>query len=65
MIVKCVITTEGAVHQCQMIKPLPYMEGEVLRSLYCSRWKPITFQGKPRTVDYTFNVKIIKPGTWM
>lgn len=64
MIIKCVVTTEGAVRQCRTLKALPHMEGEVLRSLYCTRWKPITFQDMPRTVDYTFNIKLSLPGKW-
>ncbi|PTL79115.1 energy transducer TonB [Vitiosangium sp. GDMCC 1.1324] len=61
MIVKCVITTEGAVERCRIIKPLPHMEQAVLDSLYAQRYKPVTFQGRPVQVDYTFNIRLSLP----
>ncbi|MGZ3458346.1 MAG: energy transducer TonB [Archangium sp.] len=61
MIVKCVITTEGNVERCRIIKPLPHMEQAVLDSLYAQRYKPVTFQGRPVQVDYTFNIRLNLP----
>ncbi|HEX5752407.1 MAG TPA: energy transducer TonB [Archangium sp.] len=61
MIVKCVITTEGAIERCRIIKPLPHMEQAVLDSLYAQRYKPVTFQGRPVQVDYTFNIRLSLP----
>jgi len=61
MIVKCVITIEGKVEKCRIIKPLPHMEQSVLDALYAARYKPVTFQGRPVQVDYTFNIKLSLP----
>ncbi|HYO59238.1 TonB family protein [Archangium sp.] len=61
MIVKCVITTEGTIERCRIIKPLPHMEQAVLDSLYAQRYKPVTFQGRPVQVDYTFNIRLSLP----
>jgi protein TonB len=61
MIVKCVITTEGKLERCRVIKPLPHMENAVLESLYASRYKPVTFQGRPVTVDFVFNLRLQLP----
>lgn len=61
MIVKCVITTEGRIERCRIIKPLPHMEQAVLDSLYAQRYKPVTFQGRPVQVDYTFNIRLSLP----
>jgi TonB family C-terminal domain len=58
MIVKCVITTEGRVQNCQIIKPIPHMEQPVLSWLQASRYSPVTFQGKPQQVSYVFNFKL-------
>jgi protein TonB len=58
MIVKCVITVEGKVQNCQIIKPIPHMEGAVLSWLQASRYTPVTFQGKPQQVSYVFNFKL-------
>jgi periplasmic protein TonB len=61
MIVKCVITTEGKIERCRIIKPLPHMEQAVLDALYAQRYKPVTFQGRAVQVDYTFNIRLSLP----
>lgn len=61
MIVKCVITTEGKVERCRVIKPLPHMEQAVMDVLTASRYKPVTFQGRPVEVQYTFNFNLKLP----
>jgi periplasmic protein TonB len=58
MIVKCVITVEGKIQNCQIIKPLPHMEQAVLSWLAASKYTPVTFQGKPQQVSYVFNFKL-------
>ena len=61
MIVKCVVTTEGRLTGCRIIKPLPFMENAVLETM--GRWQvpPVTFQGHPVSVDYTFNLTLRLP----
>lgn len=61
MIVKCVITTEGRLENCRIIKPLPFMDKAVLDALSTRRYKPVTYQGKPVTVDYVFNIRLVMP----
>ncbi len=61
MIVKCTITIEGTVERCSVLKTLPFLEDAVLESLYSSRYAPVTYQGKPVAVGYTFNVKLVPP----
>jgi protein TonB len=61
MIVKCVITVEGKLEKCRIIKPLPHMEAAVLDSLYSKRYTPVLFQGKPTAVDYTFTIQLKLP----
>ena len=61
MIVRCTITVEGRVEKCQVLKSLPFLEQAVLENLYSSRYKPVTFQGKPVAVGYTFNVRLVPP----
>ena len=58
MIVRCVITAEGKVQNCRIIKPLPHMEQAVLSWLTQSKYTPVTFQGKPQQVGYVFNFKL-------
>jgi TonB family protein len=61
MIVRCTITTEGRVERCVVLKTLPFLEQAVLENLYSSRYTPVTFQGKPVSVGYTFNVRLAPP----
>jgi protein TonB len=61
MIVRCVITTEGRIERCRIIKPQPHMERAVLEALYASRYQPVTLHGRPIQVDYTFNIRLSLP----
>lgn len=61
MIVRCVIETDGTVQDCKVIKPLPYMERAVLDAITSARYTPVTFQGNPVRVNYTFNIKLVLP----
>lgn len=61
MIVKCVITTEGTLQNCRVIKGLPMMDKPVLDALGRHRGSPVTFQGHPVSVDYTFNIRLKMP----
>jgi len=62
-VVKCVITVEGALTNCKIIKPLPYMDREILSALSTWRFKPSTFCGEPINVDYVFNINLVLPGS--
>jgi len=57
MIVKCVITADGNVSNCQIIKPLPHMDAAVLQWLAGAKYSPVTFQGHPQAVSYVFNFR--------
>ncbi|RKH59715.1 energy transducer TonB [Corallococcus aberystwythensis] len=61
IIAKCVITTEGRVRDCRIIKGLPFMDDAVLEALYSREYQPLTFQGRPVNVSYTFNIKLKMP----
>ena len=61
MIVKCVITTQGRLELCRIIKGLPYMEKAVLDALASRLYTPVTFQGRPVSVDYVFNIRLQLP----
>jgi len=57
MLVKCTITAEGAVTNCQILKPVPLMEAAALKWLATAKYTPVTFQGHPQTVSYVFNFR--------
>ncbi|NOK19766.1 energy transducer TonB [Corallococcus carmarthensis] len=61
IIAKCVITTEGRVRDCRIIKGLPFMNDAVLESLYSREYQPLMFQGRPVNVSYTFNIRLKMP----
>jgi protein TonB len=61
MIVKCVIGVDGYLSNCRIIKPLPFMEKAVLDALSTRKYKPVTYQGRPITCDYVFNIKLVMP----
>jgi len=60
-IVRCVITAEGAVERCKVIKPLPFMDEAVLEHLQSQRFQPVSYQGKPVSVGYNFSVRLTLP----
>ena len=60
-IVRCVITAEGAVEHCKVIKPLPFMDDAVVEHLQSQRFQPVTYQGHPVSVGYNFSVRLALP----
>jgi protein TonB len=61
LIARCVITREGEVETCKIIKGLPHMDVAVLSALETRRYTPVTWQGKPISVSYSFNIKLEMP----
>lgn len=61
LIAKCVITREGDVENCRIIKGLPHMEEAVLSALKTRHYTPVTYQGKAISVSYIFNVQLELP----
>ena len=60
VIVRCVITVDGEVRDCKVIKGVPILQDIVLETLRQSRYTPVTYQGHPEAVQYlfTFNFKL-------
>ncbi len=61
MIVKCVVTTDGRVYDCRVVKSLPYMDRAVIDALERRRYRPATLGGNPVEVDYTFRIRLVLP----
>ena len=59
--VRCIITVEGTLKGCRIAKGVPYMDKPVLEAL--SQWKytPVTFQGRPVSVFYSINLRLVAP----
>jgi protein TonB len=61
LVAKCVITREGDVEDCKVTQGLPHMDTAVLSALETRRYTPVTWQGKPLRVSYTFKVRLDMP----
>jgi protein TonB len=59
MLVKCVITEDGSLQNCRVVKPLPYVTPAVLAALTKWKYTPVTFQGKPVSVEYVIPVRVV------
>jgi TonB family protein len=65
MLVKCVITQEGRVRKCKVLRELKHLNKSVVSALEASRYKPVLFQGKPieLSYDFTLNFKLPESST--
>jgi TonB family protein len=61
MQVRCVVTSEGQVRACKVLKGLPFMNAAVIEALEGRKYKPALAQGKPVAVYYTFNLHLKLP----
>jgi protein TonB len=61
IIAKCTITAEGALRNCRIIKPLPFLDKAALDVLATRRYSPVLYQGKAVSVEYVFNLKVAPP----
>jgi hypothetical protein len=61
LIVRCIITASGAVQDCCIIQDLPYMARAVIDQLQATRVRPLTYNGKPAPVDYTWTFRFLPP----
>jgi protein TonB len=55
VIARCVITTEGSLRDCQIIKGHPFLNPAVEATLAKQRYRPVLYGGKPINVRYTLN----------
>jgi len=61
ILTKCVITTEGRLVRCRIVKGIPLMDQAVLTALAQWRYSPVLYQGKPVAVDYVIPVRLVLP----
>jgi protein TonB len=61
MQIRCVVTVDGQVRACKVLKGLPFMNAAVVDALQKRKYKPATAQGKPIDVYFTFNVRLKLP----
>lgn len=61
IIAKCLVTVEGVLKDCHLLKSLPHMDAAVLDYLQRGRYSPLTYNGEPRAMSYTFTLRINPP----
>ncbi len=61
MVVKCAVTTDGRVHDCRVLKSLPFMDRAVIEALERRRYKPATLGGRAVEVNYNFRITLKLP----
>src|ERR1700687_1891889 len=61
MIVRCILSVEGLVRDCHVLKTQPFMDRAVVETLKKSRYKPAVYQGKPVEVEFDFRIKLVLP----
>jgi protein TonB len=62
MVVKCIVTLEGAVHACRVLQGLPFMDSAVVAALERRRYLPARLpDGRAVEVDYTFRIRLQLP----
>jgi protein TonB len=61
MVVKCVVTADGRIHDCRVVRSLPFLDRAVIEALEKRRYTPATQGGKPIEVDYTFKITMRLP----
>ena len=55
------VSVDGSLTNCRVIKGVPMMDQAVLGALARHRGTPVTFQGRPVSVDYTFTIRLKMP----
>ncbi|NMO18603.1 energy transducer TonB [Pyxidicoccus fallax] len=63
MLLQCTVHVTGEVNDCRVLKPLKYLERDVLKAVESWRFKPATLNGKPVPVRYTLTVEMKLPST--
>ncbi|HRI70295.1 MAG TPA: energy transducer TonB [Polyangium sp.] len=53
---RCIITEQGSVEGCEVIKGLPESNEHICQSIQAQKYTPIIFEGKPQRVFYQFKI---------
>jgi len=61
LIARCIITREGTVESCRIIKGQAHMNEAVLSALETRRYTPVQYEGRPISVIYNFHIKLDMP----
>lgn len=59
--VRCTVTLQGTVEDCQVLRGLPLVEGPILEALRARRYAPALEDGRPVAVRMLFTVRVVPP----
>jgi len=58
MVVSCILSLDGLVRECHVLRSLPFMDSAVVDALKKRRYKPALLQGKPVEVECPFRIRL-------
>lgn len=58
MHIRCLVTADGKVHDCKVVKSLPFMNDAVISALERRTYKPALLGGRPVDAYYQFSVSV-------
>jgi protein TonB len=58
VIARCVITVQGRLEKCRIVKGQPHMDEAVLQALATRKYTPVTYQGHVQAVLYNVQVSL-------
>jgi serine/threonine-protein kinase len=58
---RCIVTAEGKVHGCRVIKGVPFMDRAVITALEQRRYSPALLRGKPVEIYYNIQTTLKLP----
>lgn len=58
---RCILTREGHMTRCRVLKSLPYMDKALIQTLHASRYAPVTYAGKPVEIEFFYNLRLRLP----
>jgi protein TonB len=61
MVVRCLVTTDGRVSNCRVLRSLPFMDRAVIDALEKRRYAPATEGGRPVNTYYQFKINLKMP----
>jgi protein TonB len=61
MLLHCVITVDGEVRDCRVLRGLPFMDEVAVEALQRRRYRPATRNGQPVEVVYPFRIHLRLP----
>ncbi|HET9037570.1 MAG TPA: energy transducer TonB [Myxococcaceae bacterium] len=62
VILACVLSEEGVVEECEVVKPVEAATDWAIAKVKSTRYTPVTLDGKPVRVRYVYNVRITGRG---